>query len=77
MTEVEEGLEEKAKEFFRLRIFGEFEKKGFNPVDIENLSEYISEIKYIIKEKYVSEVGETVKSLRYVPTPYGKKWALS
>jgi len=77
MTEVKESLEERAKKFFRLRILGEFEKKGFNPVDIENLSEYISEINYIIENKYVFEIGETVKSLRYAPTPYGKKWALS
>jgi len=76
-TEDGETLEKRAKEFFISEILGKFEKKGFNPVDIENLSEYISEINYIIENKYVLEIGETVKSLRYVPTPYGKKWALS
>ena len=79
ISKIEDGetLEERAKEFFISEILGKFEKTGFNPVDIENLSEYISEINYIIKNRYVLEIGETVKSLHYVPTSYGKKWAES
>jgi len=76
-TEDGETLEKRAKEFFISEILGKFGEKGFKPIDIENLSEHAFEINYIIKNKYVLEIGETVKSLRYVPIPYGKKWALS
>ena len=68
-----ESLEERAKEFFKLRI----DFKGFNPIGIDNLYEYISEINYLVERRYVREIGDTVKTFCYVSTVEGRKWAKS
>lgn len=85
MEEDKEGLlEEKAKEFIRLKVVGKFEKEGFNPVQIEDVEKYMPAINYLFKKEYLIEgiasdaMGKlTVKSIRYIPTSECIKWAYS
>jgi hypothetical protein len=73
MEKDEKLLEERAKEFFIEQFGGDF--NGFSPADVDNLYEKMPMIDYFIKNKYVRENGETVKTFCYVPTIDGRKWA--
>ena len=82
MENNEKLLEEKAKEFFKLIVLSKFGNRGFNPIEIKNVEEYMPEINYLVDKKYLLEgkslfsLRETVKSVRYKPSFEGKNWAL-
>jgi hypothetical protein len=74
MEDPNESLEERAKEFFKLNP--SFNSEGFNPAKMNNLNEHTEEIYYLFLKGYIREVGDTVKTFRYVSTVDGRKWAL-
>jgi hypothetical protein len=83
MDEENESLKENSKQFLKLRIEIDPLNKGFNPIEIDNLQEYVPIINYLLGKEYLAEkechIGEqtTVKSLRYIITSEGNNWALS
>jgi hypothetical protein len=77
MEDKKESLEERAKRLLKSKITGNYKEIGYDPLDIENLKENVEVIDYLVEKRYIIERGDTVKSFVYIPTPDGRKWALS
>ncbi|MCX6749856.1 MAG: hypothetical protein NTZ83_00180 [Candidatus Pacearchaeota archaeon] len=77
MEDNKESLEERAKRLLKSKITGNYKKIGYDPLDIKNLKENPNEIDYLVEKRYIIERGDTVGSFCYIPTPVGRKWALS
>jgi len=81
MKKDDELLEEKSREFLRLRIEEDPDNLGFNPREIKEFFKYVRFVNYLLEKKYLAEKDlinkeeVTVKSVRYVLTNAGRAWA--
>ena len=65
MEDHKDSLEEKARKFLQLMVEINPRTNGFNPSEIRNLHDFIPQINYLIKNGYICEGGDTVKTFHY------------